>query len=544
MFKLFLTSLFTLGLLAGMVFGLIMAVMVGTDSINILWALGLTVIFNFFSWLTGPWFQDWVNRWFNSVKFLTPEEVKEKYPVMAEIIEQVCQEYKFKFPKIGVIADANPTAFTYGSGRWNARIVVTEGLFQFLNPAEVRAVLAHELGHVVHRDFVVMAVANTLIQVMYQIYFFLSHSKVKNRKNGGALAGIALIALAFYYIGTYILLFLSRVREYYADRFSAEKTNPQDLANALFKVSYGIVMAEDTAAGKRLLESTRHLGIVDVKKAKFYTQANYVAHNDPNILAEVMLFDKLNPWAILSEFSSTHPLTGKRIDQLSKFSQTTNKPFSYDLVAAAERINFSYGKMYGGFFSDLFMSALPFLCVIPTYLLFFMMPTPWMFLGIVAAGVAVYLQLQYRYPKANFPASTVLEQMRNPYTSPLRGQAVSLSGQIIGRGIPGYIFGEDLMYQDRTGLVFVDYRSVLGWFGNLFFALSGKIKKLIGLRADVSGWFFRRLGSTLVLNDLIATDVSVNSYPRMWRLIWAWFLVAAGICLFVATMYTQAVGTF
>jgi Zn-dependent protease with chaperone function len=83
-------------------------------------------------------------------------------------------------------------------------------------------------------------------------------SSSSDRKGYGALVGLA--ALICYYIGIYLLLYLSRTRKYLADAFSAERVEARNLANALVKIAYGIVAVEDTEATQSLLRSTRHLG--------------------------------------------------------------------------------------------------------------------------------------------------------------------------------------------------------------------------------------------------------------------------------------------
>ena len=70
-----------------------------------------------------------------------------------------------------------------------------------------------------------------------------------------------IIAYIFYVIGNYALLYLSRVREYFADKFSAEHTDPNDLAQALIKIALGILA---TPENNRLVESTKHIGIANV----------------------------------------------------------------------------------------------------------------------------------------------------------------------------------------------------------------------------------------------------------------------------------------
>ena len=63
------------------------------------------------------------------------------------------------------------------------------------------------------------------------------------------------------------------------------------------------------------------------------------------------------------------------------------------------------------------------------------------------------------YPSNQDEPTTILEAMGDIYASPVRGRKISLEGQLVGRGIPGYIFSEDMLMQDKTGLIYVDYES-------------------------------------------------------------------------------------
>ncbi|GAH36118.1 unnamed protein product, partial [marine sediment metagenome] len=57
---------------------------------------------------------------------------------------------------MGLIDDGNPNAFTFGHHKNNARVVITSGILQHLNKKEQASVVAHEMGHVVHSDFIIM----------------------------------------------------------------------------------------------------------------------------------------------------------------------------------------------------------------------------------------------------------------------------------------------------------------------------------------------------------------------------------------------------
>lgn len=520
--KLFGASLFTLIILASFVFFVVILILLYTDAVNIWLAFGLTIGINFLLWLIGPWITDHISKWFYKTKFLTKTEVEQSYPEVAQLINQVSTEYHFPFPKVGIIPDKNPTAFSYGSGRYNSRIVLTEGIFHFLDTKEVRAVVAHELGHVVNRDFIVMMIASTLVQILYEVYAIFR--RARGRKSGG-LRAIALVAYVLYLIGTYILLYLSRTREYLADEFSARVASPQDLANGLIKIAYGIVTAEDDDSTKRLLQSTRHLGIIDVKNAKHIGVTSYITHNDHNVLAEVMVFDRVSPWAKLLELNSTHPLTGNRIDHLSDLSKVLGKPFSFDVDAAIERLKVSTASLYSNFSLGVFIYFAP---IIALFVTLFFAP-----LYLVPAGFALGLLIQviYRFPFGKAVETTILDEMRNPYASPIRGKPILLNGKVIGRGMAGYIFSEDMMYQDKTGLTFLDYSSIFGFIGNLFFAL-GKIKTLFDVPSKAEGWFFRGMSSLVSLKYVQTENKTIRSHPILWSVVFPIILIGISVYLY------------
>ncbi len=263
--------------------------------------------------------------WVNRLQWLTDDEVKTRYPHVHRMIHEVARDYRFTAPHIGYIPDRNPTAFTYGLLRSNARIVLTEGIFETLDEDETRSVVAHELGHIVHRDFLVMTVAGMLVQMMYQIYAAMRRSSTRTTsgkdKGKGATMLVAVGAYLCYLAGTYILLYLSRTREYLADAFAADRTEARHLASALVKIAYGIARVEDTKESRELLASTRHLGVVDFKNARHFGLIEDESKKRPEAAAEAMLFDIHNPWARLIELSSTHPLTGHRIQHLQTLAK-------------------------------------------------------------------------------------------------------------------------------------------------------------------------------------------------------------------------------
>jgi Zn-dependent protease with chaperone function len=512
--RLVFASLITFGILIGMVAGLVLAAMVAAGAVDLPVAIGLTVIINLFIWLISPWLSDLTLRWFNQLEFLDDAAVKQRYPGVHSLIHQVADEYRFTAPRIGFIPDRNPTAFTYGLLRSNARIVVTQGIFEFLSEEEQRAVVAHELGHIVNRDFILMTMAGMLVQILYQIYAVLARSqRGGSSKEGNKLAVIGIVALIGYYIGIYLLLYLSRTREYLADAFSASRVEPRHLAGALIKIAYGIVAIEDTEATQTLLRSTRHLGVIDVKNARYTGLLAESTGSRAAAAAEAMLFDAYNPWAALVQLNSTHPLTGRRVAHLGDIARARGQSFAdYDVEAAARRTQLDRGRLWGRFFGELLLLVAPLLLGLLVGL-----GGAWQFApAAIALGVLATLPL--RYPLGEPKDTTVMGLMGDPGASPVRGQKVRLAGKAIGRVHPGFIAGEDVIFQDRTGLMAVDFRSMLGVLGNLFAGWK-RVPKHFDQEGDATGWFRRGMGGYLILRELKTTAGSLRAKPFFWQVV-------------------------
>ena len=530
--RLYFASLVTIGLLLGMVCGVILAALVAIGTVDVGFAITLTIILNAIIWLISPWISDLSLRWFNKLGFLEDAEVKARYPGVHQLMHAVADQYGFSAPRLGLIPDRNPTAFTYGILRNNARIVVTQGIFEFLNEDEQKAVVGHELGHIVNRDFIVMTAAGTLVQILYQVYAALTRSARSSgsKKDGGATVAVGLAALVLYYIGIYLLYYLSRTREYLADAFSAERIEARHLASALVKIAYGIVKVEDTEATQSLLQSTRHMGVIDVRNAR---HVGLVAESDkasPGQTAEAMLFDYYNPWARLIELNSTHPLTGMRIANLGEIAKEKGQQFGdYDIEAAAKRVGLDRGALWGQFWREIAILMAPVGAAILACLIGAFPLAP------AAFAATVIATLYVRYPSTTPQNTTVMALMTNPAASPVVGRPVRLEGTPIGRVNPGFFGGEDVIYQDKTGILPVDFRSMLGFLGDLYTGWR-RVPKHLGQSGNVTGWFRRSMGGSIILKELNTTAGQLRARPYFWQMLLCvivigatlWFVVAGG----------------
>ena len=543
-----LASAVTLSLIGGMVLVLVLSLVFILGSENpgtgLAISVVITLIFNVAAFFISPWLMDLTQKWLYQTRWVSLAEVAQLSPETAEVIKRVCADKKLKQPRLGIIDDQNPTAFTYGSLPNSARLVVSQGLFTYLEDEEVAAVYAHELGHIVHWDFAVMTVASTLIQICYLIYNFARRmSRRGSSKSKDAFQTAALVAYVFYLVGSYLLLYLSRVREYFADRFAAETTgNPNALSRALVKIAYGIV--EETSNAKepsRLLEGTRALGIYDAKAAPSTGTAYRVAAS-PEKVGKVFLWDMFNPWGWWMELNSTHPLTGKRVRALSTYAEQLGLEIEFDMgKVIAEGKHLNKKLLYSNFVGDVLLYGLEGVGLIVGLIVgvilaqAFYYPQWAIACPLIGLGIGVIFKGLIMYPTfKNAPATNILELMSDPYASPLRGKPAKLEGSLIGRGQAGYKFGSDLKIQDKTGMLYLHYSSRFGPIGNFLFGL-GRVENLIGSQVSSQGWFRRGVMPWMDLVQLETTNGTVvNSYHRFWSFLFGFGAIAIGLFLALA----------
>jgi hypothetical protein len=374
------------------------------------------------------------------------------------------------------------------------------------------------------------------VQIIYLIYIFLIRvSRQNNNEKLGDLLQIGAIATyIFYWIGTYLSLYLSRTREYYADHFATEVTgNPNGLARALVKIAYGIVQESANAPEpSRLLEGTRALGIYDPRTSLGAGTAYRVA-SDSQRIGRVFLWDLYNPWSGWLELNSTHPLTGKRLRALTNYAEQMGLNSEYSMAAVVkEGSQLDKSRFYRQFILDLVLCLLPWLGAIAGLIMGGASGKGMALLSLAAIGwgLGIIAHALFTYPQATPDDTDIFSLMCDPYASPVRGYPVRVKGQLIGRGEAGNVLGSDVTLQDRSGMIFSRYHSRWGSVGNLLFGWQ-QVRGLIGDSVSASGWFRRGIAPTLDLTLLISGDRTIRSYPRFGAMVSGGIIMALAIAI-------------
>jgi len=159
-------------------------------------------------------------------------------PDLYRLVERLAQQAKLPMPKVYITENPQPNAFATGRDPDHAAVCVTTGLLAQVNQEELAGVLAHELGHVKHRDTLTMTITAVMagaISMLANMAFFMGGSR--DREHPLGIVGVLLVTLLAPIAAVLVQAAISRSREFEADRAGAEITGrPMWLASALGQI--------------------------------------------------------------------------------------------------------------------------------------------------------------------------------------------------------------------------------------------------------------------------------------------------------------------
>ncbi|EKF86092.1 zinc metalloprotease HtpX [Methanobacterium formicicum] len=254
------------------------------------------------------------------VHYVSPQEA----PNLHAMIDELAMNAGIPKPKVGIAETGIPNAFAFGRTKGDGRVCVTRGILNLLDEEELKAVLGHEISHIRHNDMAVM----TLISVVPLICYWIFISTLFGGNRDSDAGAIGAVALVGYLLGQLLVLFVSRVREYYADEGSVEiGGKPHKLASALYKLVYGSVNLDKRAVKE--VEGVKAFFVNDISDAQ--NEISDLRQLDTDMdgvisereLAELRNMDtNIGTGSKIMELLSTHPNMVKRIKRLAELSDT------------------------------------------------------------------------------------------------------------------------------------------------------------------------------------------------------------------------------
>jgi heat shock protein HtpX len=288
-------------------------------------ALGGSALFILFQYAVGPAIVAATTH----LHYLKPGE----NPWLEKTVKELADKSGLPMPKLATVPNNTPNAFTFGRSTSSATLAVHEGLLKQLNENEVKGVIAHELGHVKHKDYIVMTVLSALPLIAYFIaqatlYAGAFSGGRRNSKDnsGAALIVIGVIAFIIYILTFLIVMRLSRLREHYADAYSAYVTgSPRELESALAKITYGLSLSPKAPEGARAFyiedPAAAKQEIQHIMEHKDEYDLDHDGVLDERELELAMEKESKSTWHQMNSLFSTHPPTFKRILLLREIEQ-------------------------------------------------------------------------------------------------------------------------------------------------------------------------------------------------------------------------------
>jgi heat shock protein HtpX len=242
-----------------------------SEALNSPVILYIAVIFSIVSSFVSYWWSDKMVLAMSNAHEVDRDSARELY----NVVENLCITAGLPVPKIYIIDDAAPNAFSTGRDRRHAVVAITTGLLSKLEKSELEGVMAHELSHIGNRDILLSTVVTVLVGVVVlladwflRISFFGGMRRRRSNDNGGQLQVIILIiaivlAILAPFFAMLMQLAISRKREFKADADGALLTRyPEGLISALEKIE-----ADSTplAAANR---ATAHMYIISPLKGE------------------------------------------------------------------------------------------------------------------------------------------------------------------------------------------------------------------------------------------------------------------------------------
>jgi heat shock protein HtpX len=309
-------------LLLTVLFGIIYAVIVviGRTFLQVggfSFYLIISLVMMFIQYMLGPKLVEWTMR----VRYIKQEE----YPNLHRMVNDLAMRAQIPVPRIGIAQINLPNAFAFGRTLRDGRVCVTEGILNLLNEEELKAVLGHELSHLKNKDVLTITILSVIPMILYRIAWqFLFYGRRRDQR-GGNTALVGLVAFIFYFITNLLVLYASRIREYFADRGSVLLGNrPSSLASSLYKLVWGSARMDkesikEVEGLKAFFVNDPSQALNEIKELK-QLDLDKSGTIDPYELEVLRKKDiRLGFADRLLEALSTHPNMLKRIKRLSEY---------------------------------------------------------------------------------------------------------------------------------------------------------------------------------------------------------------------------------
>lgn len=258
--------------------------------------LVICFVFGMVGSLISLFMSKWMAKKTTGTQLIDPNAPQNQAEVwLLETVADLAQRSNIKMPEVGIFPSYQPNAFATGWNKNDALVAVSTGLLERMNKDELRAVLAHEIGHVANGDMVTLAliqgVVNAFVMFFARIVGDFIDRNVFGREDGEA-PGLAymlitmVLDIVFGILASAIVMWFSRYREYRADEAGARLAGKEAMISALLRLQDTVEMPEN------MPKEMRALAITEGKSEGFSLASLFQTH--PSIEQRVQALRQLN----------------------------------------------------------------------------------------------------------------------------------------------------------------------------------------------------------------------------------------------------------
>jgi heat shock protein HtpX len=176
-------------------------------------------------------------------------------------VQEIAQRLHITMPEVWVYDSPDPNAFATGPSKNNSMVAVSTGLLENLKENEVKAVLAHEMGHVYNGDmFATTVLAGLMNTFVYYIAMWVRRFFAE-RDQAALGFGLSLVLqIVVSILASFLINWFSRHREYGADAFSAKVYGKDSMISALRGIDRWVKSTEHEYATQDALATMKISG--------------------------------------------------------------------------------------------------------------------------------------------------------------------------------------------------------------------------------------------------------------------------------------------
>jgi Zn-dependent protease with chaperone function len=457
------------------------------------WVFGLAHILDVVAFMAliffaAPYVLDWILPQFYGLQPHSMARLAQTSPEAQRHLQTICNKQKIPLPQLGRLSTAAPIVFSYGSLGKNTRIVISQGLLDQLDEAEIASLIAAEISYVSPLNMGLLTGLMAILQIPYLIYWLTANIgdrlmdwaegqdnraiDILGRIAAYGLGAVSTIGYVSFWIMRWAGLVLTRRRSAYGDQAASNQTgNPNAQATALIKLSQGISQdIRQRGHTDFLLEGWELLMPVGYRQA---LSAGSLVGKQP--VEELLEWDLVNPARQVLVINNSHARLGDRLSRLMYYAQTWRLSPEFSELASQPSQRTSWGQLlwtgipFGGaaigYGIALMLWAIAwvlYLCRLPQmawlgsdFKLFYGLP-------LIGFGLGTFLRFNQYFPdlpaswQRQSPAPTInfADAIQDSQAHPNNARPTVLSGKLLGRRGLSNLLGQDLILQnDGGGLV-------------------------------------------------------------------------------------------